>query len=129
MSKWRQPGQPYTITVDGVTLTCKPLARGDALALAQLSQTVPSEDGNVEALYDKLAEQIIKVEGFEESPSEVLDYQTHEIMLEVFKGIIGASGLSDNESKNSQPLSDGAETEPARDVKNVESTNAGTETT
>ena len=128
MSKWRKPGQPYTIKVDGIVLTCKPLSRGDALALAELSQSVPTEEGGVEAFYLKLSEQIVSIEGFTEPVLEVLEYQTHEIMLDIFKGIIGASSLSSDESKNSKPSLDTAEPKnPAGDAETVKPADAGTD--
>jgi len=125
MSRWRKPGQPYSIEIDGIVLKCKPLKRGDAANLALISTEVKEKD-NLEEFYKLLAEQIIEIEGFEESPAEVLDYQSHEIMLSILKAILGTSVLSEDESKNSLSSSVGQEAKPGEAVTIVEKDTVGT---
>ena len=115
--KWRKPGQPYQIEVAGVKLTCKAMTRAEALALTEQSTTMPNEEGGVERFYQMLVSQILTIEGFSETPDVVLDSQGHDVMLAIFKEIIGASALTPVESKNLPPSSDGPE--PARPMKDA----------
>ena len=113
MATWRRPGQPYEVVIDGIGFTCKPMTRADSMALASKSAEI-TDGADMEDIYKVLIEQIDKIDYYPPgngvpgvSIEEAMEYQTHDFMLALFQQIIGASGMTDEESKNSKPSSAG----------------------
>ncbi len=128
MATWRQPGQPYEVTVGGIVIVCKPLLRGDAMALAEFASKGFETAEEAEALYHKVCAQVQGIDGVDGDIKIALDYQSYEFMTDLFRAILGSGILSDDEVKNSKPLSGGLPPElPTGDAPNAEKDTAGAE--
>lgn len=120
MATWRQPGEPYVITVAGIEITCKPLLRGHAMNMAELASTGMNTAADMEAFYANVVKQVTQIKKIDTDHTilgdklikEGLDFQTHEFMLELFIQMIGAAGLTDEQAKNLKSLSDTSPAEP-----------------
>lgn len=110
-SKWRRPDTPYEVTVGGLIVKCKPMTRGELLELATESQTVQDDHKALDAFMSKISSYVISIESYDDA-QKVLEYQSAELMRELFEAILGGAELTEGETKNSPSLSDTQPTNP-----------------
>ncbi len=113
--RWRRPGQNYVIEVAGLKVTCKPMTRGQTIELAESSQQIGDNKEGLEQFFKELQEYVVSVEGIDSPIADIFDHQPHDVMLELFKGIMGSAEVSLIESKNSSSLSDTSAAEPSKE--------------
>ncbi len=113
--KWRRPGQNYVIDVAGLGVTCKPMTRGETMALVTSSRKLGEGESALESFYKEIQSHVVSVEGIDAPISEIFNYQSNEVMLELFKGLIGSADLGQAEVKNSSSLPDTLAAEPSKE--------------